>query len=43
MLGSVHICGKRYLFSGDKQYLAEVYPLMKGAAEFFQDFLVKDP
>ena len=34
---------ERYLFSGDKQYLAEVYPLMKGAAEFFQDFLVKDP
>ena len=26
-----------------KKYLAEVYPLMKGAAEFFQDFLVKDP
>ena len=34
---------ERYLFSGDKQYLAEVYPLMKGAAEFYQDFLVKDP
>ena len=34
---------ERYLFSGDKQYLAEVYPIMKGAAEFFQDFLVKDP
>ena len=34
---------ERYLFSGDKQYLAEVYPVMKGAAEFFQDFLVKDP
>lgn len=34
---------ERYLFSGDKQYLAEVYPVMKGAAEFYQDFLVKDP
>ena len=34
---------ERYLFSGDKTYLAEVYPIMKGAAEFFQDFLVKDP
>ncbi len=34
---------ERYLFSGDKQYLEDVYPLMKGAAEFFQDFLVKDP
>ena len=33
----------RYLFSGDKEYLAEVYPLMKSAAEFFTDFLVEDP
>ena len=33
----------RYLFSLDKDYLAEVYPLMKGAAEFFVDFLVEDP
>ena len=33
----------RYLYSGDKEYLAEVYPLMKGAAEFFVDFLVEDP
>lgn len=34
---------ERYLFSGDKQYLADIYPVMKGAAVFFQDFLVKDP
>ena len=34
---------ERYLFSGNKQYLAEIYPVMKGAAEFFQDFLVEDP
>ncbi len=34
---------ERYLFSGDKEYLAGVYPVMKGAAEFFQDFLVEDP
>ena len=33
----------RYLFNGDEAYLAEVYPLMKGAAEFFVDFLVEDP
>lgn len=33
----------RYLYSGDQAYLAEVYPLMKGAAEFFVDFLVEDP
>ena len=34
---------ERYLFTGNKQYLAEVYPVLKGCAEFFQDFLVKDP
>ena len=34
---------EKYLFSGDKTYLADVYPILKGCAEFFQDFLVKDP
>ena len=34
---------EKYLFSGDKAYLADVYPVMKGCAQFFQDFLVKDP
>ena len=34
---------EKYLFSGDKQYLADVYPLMKGASQFYQDFLVEDP
>ncbi|MDL2242039.1 glycoside hydrolase family 95 protein, partial [Bacteroidales bacterium OttesenSCG-928-L03] len=33
----------RYLFSGDKKYLEEVYPLMKGASEFYLDFLVREP
>jgi len=33
----------RYLFSGDKQQLAEDYPVLKGAAEFFLATLVKDP
>ena len=33
----------RYLYNGDADYLAEAYPLMKGAAEFFVDFLVEDP
>lgn len=32
-----------YEYSGDQAFLAEVYPLMKGAAEFFVDFLVPDP
>lgn len=34
---------EKYLFSGDKDYLAEVYPVMKGCSEFYQDFLVTDP
>jgi alpha-L-fucosidase 2 len=32
---------ERYLFSGDKQFLArEAYPIMKGAAEFYADWLM---
>jgi alpha-L-fucosidase 2 len=32
-----------YLYTQDKTYLAEVYPVMKGAALFFTDMLVEDP
>jgi alpha-L-fucosidase 2 len=32
-----------YEYGGDVNYLEEVYPLMKGAAEFFADTLVQDP
>lgn len=32
-----------YDYSRDTAYLAEVYPLMKGATEFFLDTLVEDP
>ena len=44
--GAAWMCShlwERFLFSGDMSYLAEVYPIMKGAAEFFVDFLVEDP
>ncbi len=35
---------EHYLFTGDRKFLAETaYPLMKGAALFFVDALVKDP
>jgi alpha-L-fucosidase 2 len=34
---------EHYRFSGDKQFLARVYPVMKGAAEFFLDTLVPEP
>ncbi len=33
----------RYLYSGDAKYLADVYPIMKGAAQFFLDVLVEEP
>jgi alpha-L-fucosidase 2 len=33
----------RYEFSGDKAYLAKVYPAIKGAAQFFLDTLVEEP
>ncbi len=34
---------QRYLFNGDKEYLASVYPILKGAADFFLDFLTEHP
>ncbi len=38
-----HHLWERYLYSGDKEFLASVYPIMKSASEFFVDFLVRDP
>lgn len=32
-----------YLYDPDKTYLHQIYPLMKGAAEFITEFIVKDP
>ncbi len=34
---------EKYLFSGDIEYLRGIYPVLKGCAEFFQDFLIEDP
>lgn len=34
---------EKYLYSGDKKYLAEVYPVMKLAVTFFEDFLIESP
>jgi alpha-L-fucosidase 2 len=34
---------EHYLFTGDRQFLKAVYPVMKGSVEFFLDFLVEDP
>jgi len=32
-----------YEFTGDQQFLRKVYPVMKGAAQFFLDTLVEEP
>ncbi|WP_167619369.1 glycosyl hydrolase family 95 catalytic domain-containing protein [Maribellus sediminis] len=32
-----------YLYTQDKDYLKELYPVMKGAVQFFMDFLIEDP
>jgi alpha-L-fucosidase 2 len=34
---------EHYLFSGDKAFLEQSYPIFKGASEFFLDTLVEDP
>ena len=34
---------EHYLYSGDKAYLATIYPVLKGAALFYTDFLVEHP
>jgi len=33
---------EHYLYTGDKEYLKKVYPIIKGAAEFSLDWLQKD-
>jgi len=34
---------EHYLYSGDRNYLASMYPVLKGAALFYADFLVEHP
>ncbi|WP_111308214.1 glycoside hydrolase family 95 protein [Confluentibacter sediminis] len=34
---------EHYLYTGDKIYLESVYPAIKGAAQFYADFLVEHP
>jgi alpha-L-fucosidase 2 len=34
---------ERYEYNGNRAYLQTIYPLLKGAAEFFLDTLVEDP
>ncbi|QMW03155.1 glycoside hydrolase family 95 protein [Spirosoma foliorum] len=34
---------EHYLYNGDQAYLASIYPILKGAAQFYADFLVEHP
>jgi alpha-L-fucosidase 2 len=34
---------EKYLYSSDKKYLQIVYPALKGAAQFYLDFLIEEP
>jgi alpha-L-fucosidase 2 len=34
---------EHYLYTGDKGYLEKIYPVLKGAAAFYADFLVEHP
>lgn len=34
---------EHYLYTGDKNFLASVYPILKGAALFYVDFLIEHP
>lgn len=44
-MGGAWLCShlyEHYLFTGDKQFLANSYPIIKGATEFILGFLVKN-
>jgi alpha-L-fucosidase 2 len=34
---------EKYLYSGDLTYLASVYPVLRSACEFYEDFLIEEP
>ena len=44
--GGAWLCShlwQHFLYTGDTQFLSEALPIMKGAADFFLDFLVEHP
>jgi alpha-L-fucosidase 2 len=44
--GSGWLCNnlwEHYLFTGDEKYLKDIYPILKGSAQFYASMLVKDP
>jgi alpha-L-fucosidase 2 len=45
-MGGAWLCQhlwEHYEYGGDRAYLAEVYPVLKGSAQFFLDTLVEEP
>jgi alpha-L-fucosidase 2 len=45
-MGGAWLCDHlwdHYEFSGDKKYLKDIYPVLRGAAQFFLDTLVEEP
>ena len=34
---------EKYLYSGDRNYLKQVYPILKSACTFYEDFLIEEP
>lgn len=34
---------EKYLYSGDKKYLKSIYPILKSATQFYEDFLIEEP
>ena len=34
---------QHYLYTGDREFLKKYYPVMKGSADFFLDYLVEEP
>jgi alpha-L-fucosidase 2 len=45
-MGGAWLCQsiwEHYLYNGDEKFLAEYYPVMRGAAQFLSELLVEDP
>ena len=45
-MGGAWLCQhlwEKYEYNGDKEYLKTVYPVMKGAVEFYLSFLIEEP
>ena len=45
-VGGAWLCShlwEHYLFSGDREFLQKIYPILKGSARFFLDTLVEHP